>query len=203
MKKALINNRLYDVVDMEEYTQNRDLYNPKFTAIEAHNKVFPIKSKNDSGVGMYYQNNGLVCEVKKPNPDDTTYDASNIIDYSDCKTVSDIIKTNDLVRDIENEILTTKENIFQLNIGPDDTPEMKAVKEAINLKQVDIKNYENRFDQFQNDIRLLKGKSITLGKLISTCDKFDISAELTLRDREGCANPMNTELKIDLTEGRE
>ena len=80
---------------------------------------------------------------------------------------------------------------------------MKAVKEAINLKQVDIKQYENRFDQFQNDIRLLKGKSITLAKLISTCNNFDISAELTLRDREGCANPMNTELKINLTEGRD
>ena len=80
---------------------------------------------------------------------------------------------------------------------------MKSVKVAINLKQVDIKQYENRFDQFQNDIRLLKGKSITLAKLISTCNNFDISAELTLRDREGCANPMNTELKINLTEGRD
>ena len=107
------------------------------------------------------------------------------------------------MRDIENEILTNKDNIFNLNIGPDDTPEMKAVKEAINLKQVDIKQYENRFDQFQNDIRLLKGKSITLGKLISTCNNFDISAEITLRDREGCANPMNSEIKINLTEGRD
>ena len=97
-------------------------------------------------------------------------------------------------------ILTNKDNIFNLNIGPDDTPEMKAVKEAINLKQVDIKNYENRFDQFQNDIRLLKGKSITLGKLISTCSNFDIVAELTLTDKPGCANPMNSTIKIDLTE---
>ena len=154
-------------------------------------------------MGIYYQNNGVVCEVKKPEPDDHTYDSSNIIDYSDCKTVKDVINKDNLVRDIENEILTTKDNIFSLNIGPDDTPEMKAVKEAINLKQVDIKQYENRFDQFQNDIRLLKGKSITLGKLISTCDNFDISAELILKDRDGCANPMNSEIRINLTEGRD
>ena len=80
---------------------------------------------------------------------------------------------------------------------------MKAVKEAINLKKVDKKQYESRFDQFQNDIRLLKGKSITLGKMISICNNFDISAEITLRDREGCANPMNSEIKINLTEGRD
>ena len=203
MKKALINNRLYDVVAMDEYTDNQDLYKPRFTAIEAHDKVLPIKNRNDSDVGIYYQNNGVVCEVKKPEPDDHTYDSSNIIDYSDCKTVKDVINKDNLVRDIENEILTTKDNIFSLNIGPDDTPEMKAVKEAINLKQVDIKQYENRFDQFQNDIRLLKGKSITLGKLISTCDNFDISAELILKDRDGCANPMNSEIRINLTEGRD
>ena len=203
MKKALINNRLYDVVTMDEYTDNQDLYHPRFTAIEAHDQVLPIKNRNDSDVGIYYQNNGVVCEVKKPEPDDHIYDSSNIIDYSDCKTVKDVINKDNLVRDIENEILTTKDNIFSLNIGPDDTPEMKAVKEAINLKQVDIKQYENRFDQFQNDIRLLKGKSITLGKLISTCDNFDISAELILKDRDGCANPMNSEIRINLTEGRD
>ena len=203
MKKALINNRLYDVVDMQEYSKNQDLYNPRFTAIEGHGKVLPIKNRNESGVGIYYQNDGAVCTVEKPEPDDHSYDDSIIIDYSDCQTVKDVIQKDNLVRDIENEILTNKDNIFSLNIGPDDTPEMKAVKEAINLKQVDIKQYENRFDQFQNDIRLLKGNSITLGKLISTWNNFDISAEITLRDREGCANPMNSEIHINLTEGRD
>lgn len=204
MKKALIGNRLYDVVDKEEYSVNRDIYNPRFTAIQTHGQVYPIKNKTESGVGIYYsQGNNAICKVIKPDKNDMSYDESIIIDYSNCKTVNDIIKNENLVRNIENEILTNKDNIFSLNIGPDDTPEMKAVKEAINLKQVDIKQYENRFDQFQNDIRLLKGKSITLAKLISTCNNFDISAELTLRDREGCANPMNTELKINLTEGRD
>ena len=203
MKKALINNRIYDVVDMQEYSKNQDIYNASFTAIEGHGKVLPIKSKNESGVGIYYQNGGAVCSVVKPEPDDHSYDSDIIIDYSDCKTVRDVIQKDNLVRDIENELLTNKDNIFSLNIGPDDTPEMKAVKEAINLKKVDKKQYESRFDQFQNDIRLLKGKSITLGKMISICNNFDISAEITLRDREGCANPMNSEIKINLTEGRD
>ena len=48
-------------------------------------------------------------------------------------------------------------------------------------------------------MRLLKGKSITLAKMKSIYDKFDIEAELILRDKEGCANPMNKEIKMNLT----
>ena len=51
-------------------------------------------------------------------------------------------------------------------------------------------------------MRRLKGNSITLAKLISICNAFDISAELTLKDKDGIPNPMNTEVTVDLTEGR-
>ena len=81
---------------------------------------------------------------------------------------------------------------------------MKALKQAINLKQADKTQYEDRFTQYQNDMRLLtKGKSITLGKLISLCDIFDISAELILKDKSNnVPNPMNSEINIDLTSNR-
>ena len=145
----------------------------------------------------------MACRVVKPDEKHTEmYSDKNIIDFNNAKDISDIIKKDNLVRDIENDILTTKDNIFQLNIGNNDMPVMVALKQAINSKQVDIKQYEDRFDQFQNDIRLLKGSNITLGKLVSTCDNFDISAELILKDKEGCANPMNIEIKTDLTDGR-
>ena len=108
-----------------------------------------------------------------------------------------------MIKDIQSEIMTTSDNILHLNIGNDDTPEMRALKTAINSKHVDKKQYEDRFDQFQNDMRLLKGSSITLGKLISICGSFDIEAELTLRDKEDIPNPMNTEITVDLTNGRD
>ena len=95
-----------------------------------------------------------------------------------------------------------KDNIFYLNITQEDTPEMRALKTAINNKQVDKKAYEDRFDQFQNDMRLLKGHSITLAKMIGICNGFDIACELTLRDKDGAANPMGDPITLDLTEGR-
>lgn len=202
MKKAKIGNKLYDVTSMDEYTQHPDLYNPRLTAIQGHGKILPIMSKTDIGAGYYNaQQNYMVSTVQKPEDDNHEYDESNIIDYSNCNNIQSIIKTNELVKNIENEILTTKDNIFNLNIGDDDAPQMKALKQAINMKNMDVRAYESRFDQYQNDIRLLRGKSITLGKLISTCDNFDISAELVLKDKEGCVNPMNAEIRVDLTEG--
>lgn len=203
MKKMAIGNKMYDVASIEEFTDYKDAYNPKFTAIEIpeHEVVLPIKGKLDEGPGIYFQGNGMVAKVVKPLEENmSSYSTDKIIDYSNPKNIDEVINKDNLVRDIENDILTTKENIFQLNIGNDDSPEMVAIKQAINNKQVDIKQYESRFNQFQNDIRLLKGKSITLGKLVSTCNNFDIEATLTLKDKSGkIANPMNTEIKISLT----
>jgi hypothetical protein len=143
----------------------------------------------------------MCCYVQKPEyPEE--YSSEGIIDYTNPSSIEDILRNNALIRDIQQEIMATNENIFHLKIGNDDTPEMKALKTAINSKQVDKKQYEDRFEQFQNDMRLLKGKSITLGKLISICGAFDISAELTLRDKPDIPNPMNTEITVDLTEGR-
>lgn len=204
MKKMQINNKIYNVVTMSEYVATQELYDEKFTAIQDHGIVLPIKQKTDVGPGYYIQSNSMVHTiVKPPEQDINKYSESNIIDYNNAKSIGDIMKNNNMLRDIQSEFITDDENILNLKITDGDTPEMKALKTAINYKQADKSQYEDRFDQYQNDMRLLtKGTSITLGKLISICSVFDISAELVLRDKEGAPNPMNTEISIDLTEGR-
>ena len=208
MKKIEINGRIYSVTTMEEYTDSTDLYNPKFTAIEDHNVVLPIRSKLDNTPGYYYQQpdgdkKGMCCIVQKPE-NEQPYSTDKITDYTNPTNIGDILKNNALIKDIQSEIMTSGDNnVLHLTVGPNDTPEMKAIKTAINTKQVDKVDYQDRFSQFQNDMRLLKGKSITLGKLISICSAFDISAELTLRDKPDVPNPMNTTITVDLTEGRD
>lgn len=204
MKKAEIEGRLYNVTSMDEFTSCPDLYTPKFTAIERPGEcVLPIRNRTtDTGPGIYYQSGAMVAMVNKPeNIED--YNAGKIIDFSNPKSIGEIFNKQQIIRDIQDEIMTTNENVLCLKVSDKDTPEMKALKTAINSKRVDIKQYEDRFDQFQNDMRLLKGNSITLGKTISICDVFDISAVLVLRDRDNnVPNPMNSTIEIDLTEGR-
>jgi hypothetical protein len=206
MKKIEINKRLYNVLDSETYIENKDIYNPRFTALEVcgGQYVFPVNSRiTDKTPGVYIHENGMVNTIIKPNENDIgKYSAEKIIDYSNIKDINDIYRNNKLVRDIQNDIITNGDNILQLNIGDNDTPEMKVLKEAINAKGIDKKQYEDRFDQYQNDMRLLKGRSITLSKLISICSAFDISAQLTLRDKDDVPNPIGKELTVDLTSER-
>ena len=204
MKKAEIDGRLYNITTMDEFTDHPDLYNPKFTAIERPGEnVLPIRNRTtDSGPGIYYQQGAMVSIVEKPN-NKKDYSVDKIIDFTNTKSIGEVFEKQQIIRDIQDEIMTTSDNVLCLKIGEKDTPEMKALKTAINSKRIDTKQYEDRFDQFQNDMRLLKGNSITLGKLISISNALDISVDITLRDRDNSTpNPMNQTIVIDLTEGR-
>lgn len=191
------------MIRMSEYTDYPQANNPKSTAIEIGDVVLPLKTSSiDSGPGVYYKDDDRpYCEVQKPkNPEE--YSADKIIDYKDVNTVGELIEKHRLIRDIQKDLMATKENILHLPIPADNQPEMKALKTAINAKQVDKRAYETKFTQFQNNMRLLKGPSITLAKMIEICDGFDIACKLTLSDKPDVPNPMGTEITVDLTEGR-
>lgn len=213
MKKVEINKHLYSVMSMEEYINNRDLYDARNVAILCNDgrTVLPIRSagSTDTGPGIYLESDFddkkyMTARIVKPSENSTVYNADRIIDFNQASDIGDIIEKNEALRDIQKDLMVTGKdgNIFYLNITSKDTPEMKALKTAINNKQVDKKAYESRFPQFQNDMRLLRGHSITLSKMIGICDGFDISCCLTLRDKEGAINPMQGEITIDLTEDR-
>lgn len=205
MKKVEIDGRLYNVTQMDDYTDHPDLYTPKFTAIERPGEcILPIKNRTtDIGPGIYYQTGAMAAIVEKPDNIEN-YRPDKAIDFTNPKSIGEVFEKQQIIRDIQDEIMTTSDNVLCLKIGDKNTPEMKALKTAINLKRIDVKQYEDRFDQFQNDMRLLKGDSITLGKLISISNALDISVDLTLRDRdENTPNPMNQTIVIDLTEGRD
>ena len=165
--------------------------------------LLPIKCKaSDTGPGAYYQEGGMVSVIEKPE-NMAEYSPKKIIDFTNPESIGEVLEKQKIIRDIQDEIMTTSDNVLCLKIGEKTTPEMKALKTAINAKHIDPKQYEDRFDQFQNDMRLLKGDSITLGKLVSISNALDISVDLTLRDRdESTPNPMNQTIVIDLTEGR-
>ena len=204
MKKMEIDGRLYTVTDMDTYTDYPDLFTPKFTAIQRDDIVLPIRNKvTDNGPGVYYHNNGMVSTIEKPDKKED-YDPGKIIDFSDPSSIAEVFEKQQIIRNIQDEIMVSSDNVLCLKVGDNDTPEMKALKTAINAKRIDPKQYEDRFDQFQNDMRLLKGSSVTLGKLVSIGKAFDMSIDLTIRDKdESTPNPINQTITIDLTEGRD
>lgn len=207
MKKMEIEHKLYSVMTMDEFVRDKDILNPKSVAIEVNNgkTILPIKSSSmDTGPGVYYDESGISNIIKPTKENESNYSSDKVIDLSNPKDIGEVITKSNMIKDLQSDLMVspTDSNIFHLNISQNDTPEMAAIKKAINAKQVNKKVYEERFPQFQNDMRLLRGNSITLAKMISICNGFDIACEITLRDKDKAANPMNTEITIDLTENR-
>ena len=140
MKKAEIDGRLYNIADMDDFTDHPDLYTPKFTAIERPGEcVLPIKNRTtDTGPGIYYQPGAMVAIVEKP-VNNKDYSVDKIIDFTNPKSIGEVFEKQQMIRDIQDEIMTTSDNILCLKIGEKTTPEMRALKTAINLKRIDTK----------------------------------------------------------------
>lgn len=202
MKKAKIDNKMVEIVDKEMLATDVNMpYG--YTAVQIDDTVYPLRGKNDTRAGIYPINKYMSKIVRPDKDEKENYSASRIIDFSSAKTVKELIDKQNRVKEEERSILTNIDNIFCPQIDENDAPEMRALKQAVGAKGIDIEKYESRFgDNYNNDIRLFNKNSITLSKLKSICSNLDIRLSLTLRDmNDDVPNPMKTEIKVDLSNG--
>lgn len=212
LKTTTIDGRIVDIVSEQDYASRWQMYaeNPSLcasSAVEVRgtdgvNYVLPIRGKSDDRPGIYPD--GCIYFTRFPDQENASgyrADQLDIVDFGDIKTVEDFLSKNSQIREMETSVLTDIDTVFVPQIGQNDSPEMKAFKEAITSKKMDINKYAPRFgDNFLNDKRILKTSSITMNKLVSMCKKLDIEAELTLRNTSpDVANPMQKEITVILT----
>lgn len=200
-KKAKINGRVTTVVTPND-ALNNEMYQNKFTSVEIDNVILPVKKTYDpTSPGFYLMSSGKVAKVVYPSDEDIEeYSSDNAIDFSNVKNMKELIIKQEEVKRLESEVLSNSDNLFKPIPKENDSPEMKAMKKAIGLKNIDIDAYADRFsDNFNNDKRLLKGSSITISKMKSICDKLDIKVTLTLSDAsDDVPNPMGDSITVDI-----
>lgn len=200
-KKAKINNRVTTVVTPEDVLENES-YQNKFTSVEMNGMILPVKKTYDpTSPGFYIMNSGKIGKFIYPsNEDKEDYSIKNAIDFSDVSTMKDLINKQEEVKRMESEVLSNSDNLFKPIVKENDSPEMKAMKKAICLKNIDLDLYQDRFsDNFNNDKRLLKGSNITISKMKSICDKLDIKVTLTLSDATpNVPNPIGESISVDI-----
>ena len=204
IKQTNIDGKLLNVVTYDEFVNNLELNANYSTAVQMGDSILPVRSPNEPNLpGIRL--NGPLCEITPPNPDDEQYKVSNMIDLSDVTKMEDLIKKQGMVRDIEQEILTSPDNITVPNISSLDSPEMRGLKEAIIAKHIDFDKYSDRFgSNFANDKRILKTNSITQKMLKRILRNIDVKATLILEDTSpNVANPMGKRIEIDITENGE
>ena len=80
---------------------------------------------------------------------------------------------------------------------------MKALKNAVLDKHIDLDKYEPRFgSNYNNDKRLFNKSTISLIMLKRVCEALDRDATLTLSDKsDDVPNPIGRTIQVKLTGG--
>ena len=207
MNKANIGDQTLDVVDYDLYADNPSMYISGGTAIEQNigdeKYILPIRNATDLRPGVVTYNSNCTYFVRRPteeNRDQYLYDNA-IIDFENTKNIEEIIEKQKQVRDIEYEMLCNPDNVFIPPMHPDDEPEVKAFKQAVVEKGIDIYKYQNRFGtNFINDVRQFNKKKITLNMLKRLCNGLDIDIEIKYKDKTpNVPNPIGREIDVSVT----
>ena len=205
IRQTAINDKWYNVISYSDYCSYPDLNKNYSTAVEMNlngtTKILPVRSPSETTPGIY--DKGWYDEIVPPSSEDTQYNPDNVLDLSNIKNMEDLMQMQDRARDIEKEILTSPDDITVPNISSLDSPEMRAVKEAIIAKHMDINKYSERFgSNFANDKRILKTNAITQKMMKRLLSNIDVKATLILEDTSpDVANPMGKKIEIVITDG--
>lgn len=218
------NGRQMNVCSIEEYLEKSD--EDKQSIIEGNNTVIEISvhGQNDmylpiqavkntvnlSSVGCYTKPNDPFLHIKEP----ITKNEKEIYQPEPNSGVIISLRPENMQQYLdeaaqrngkEKDLLERCESDGRY-IPPrleEDAPEMRALKECIIAKEIDLDKYSERFGvNYPNDKRKLKDPDITSYLLKRFCSNLDIDVDMVFRDKEGdIANPMNKEIRINLVPG--
>ena len=206
IKKAFIGNKTLEVISEKELFRRQDFPDPMLedTIVEKDGILYPILKKSEkNAVGVFPMGNCV--KYNKPSANQmTNYTAEGkVINFSEAKSFSEMIKKKDQLNQEEVARLTTKDNIYVPRVGENDSPSLKIVKNAIGLKNIDPESYRQRMgSDFSNNMRLLtseKNTGITLKKMAAMGNAFDFDVEITIKDKKNAINPIGEELHISIT----
>lgn len=206
-KKTLIGDKLYEVTNIEQYAANKDAYLQGYVAVDpgVGDFILPVIPSTSQEPGIYIRPNAPFSYAREPKGEEADqYRRTSVIDYSDAKTFKQFIDKQNMVRELENDILSSPDNIFTPASDPNDSPAMYALKQAVVDKHIDLDKYEPRFgSNYPNDRRIFTKSDISLKMLVRMCNALDIKATLTLEDQESdlgdIPNPMGKSISVELT----
>ena len=205
-KITKLNNKMYDVITPEEYAKSPDIYNSTFTALsyDELGVVLPIRNRLDivNEVGVYPTREVNIINTQNINED---YSSNRVLDLNS-GNMREVLSKSEVIKSMESEILTSSDNVYCPKIREEDSPALKAIKNAAGMKSCDLDSYAYRFgSNYNNDIRHLKnlgegkGKKvkISLDKLVSIADKLDMSVQLVIEDKSpDVPNPMKDKVVV-------
>lgn len=196
MRKLTIEGKMCDLLTKDEYIKNKDFYDTDNVAIETnynnHHIGLPIaKNKNANGI---YIGGPLTYYNIPSNIEDYECNTQNrYIDSSKVSNLNEYYEMTIQYSDAEKEIVTSNINQSKPKIKDSDSPLLKLTKQTIIDKNIDLDRYSHKFDNYNNDKRLLSSSNndITIKKANNMLEKLDVDIYIiTANKNPNVANPM-------------
>lgn len=200
-KKVKTDNSIIDIVPYEDIDRfGDDGYNTVGICKDGY--VLPYRRNGDTRVGVYKTKLFGILKEPKTEEEKNIYriSESNTVDFNNTENIRDVIKAQEKLMSLESSLLTTVDNISIPEINQNDSPEMKALKQSIIFKKIDLDKYGSKMGpNYQNNKRLLKKNDITSAKLKEFANTLDIKISLVLEDMDDSViNPIGRKIKVAL-----
>ena len=216
-KCAIIGGKRMNIYSQEQlFKLKTDLLEDEQSAIEIKDGedtiILPIRSdstKSDKP-GVYISEKNPFAFLCYPTTEEEKAmyipPKDHIIDWRKPESIQELADMKDQLNKTMNQYLETdieSGNIFRPPLFEDDTAEMRALKQCIIEKNVEIDKYAERFGvNFPNDKRKMKDKEITSYLLKRTCSNLDIEVDMVFRDASSdVPNPMGKTIRVNLVPG--
>lgn len=213
-KLVNINGRQYGVFSEEYFTTHMEVLKDDdhcAVEIERGGKIFtlPIRTNiNSADKPGVYSSDGKINLISYPTPEEEQFympAGENVLvfnDHTSLQTLSDAKKKldeniNKLIENVDGD------SIYRPPLLETDSAEMRAMKECIIAKNIDLDKYKDRFGaNYPNDKRKLKDDNITLNMVRRMCENLDIKVDLVFTDsNENVPNAMNKIIKANIIPG--
>jgi hypothetical protein len=179
------------------------MYPNAYTAIlGGDGYVYPVRNQMESGKPGVFITGGLdIFNAPQTEQEKSEFSVDNIIDFGKAENMRDLMQCKQMLNQAERSIITTVDNLFTPDIGENDTPQMRAMKEAVIAKGIDLDKYESRLGpNFNNDKRLFKREDITIGKIRTIAEALDMKVTLIIEDTDpNVPNPIGKTIVAQIT----
>ena len=209
IKKAIVDGVVMEVVTQEEFTRRKRFNDPELlrnTCIEQNGTLFPaMNSQVRERIAPYAVSNVGFTKYYNQDNNEKYKSEDTVIDFSDVESNKELIEKQNELRNAEITILTAANSDTYTPIYNDaDSPALTLVKQCLQAKNVPLENYKGRFDtpcDFNNTIRLVtseKNHTISIQKIKTIGEKFDIKFKLVAEDQEDSPNAMGVKFEKEI-----
>jgi hypothetical protein len=198
-----------EVVSQEEFTRRKGFNDPEIlrnTCIEQSGTLFPVMNVPVRGrIAPYAVSHTGFTKYYNQDNNEKYKSEDTVIDFSDVESNKELIEKQNELRNAEITILTAANSDTYTPIYNDeDSPALTLVKQCLQAKNVPLENYKGRFDtpcDFNNTIRLVtseKNHTISIQKIKTIGEKFDIKFKLIAEDQEDSPNAMGVRFEKEI-----